>query len=489
MTTVIDGPGWSARGLDLGVGRYPLAVEGPVFQAAAHLVPGVTSGTRHIRYYALYAALAAHAAREGLDDGGCRRLVRRCEIVLGAVSLLHDGEPLHGADRVEPWLGDELDVAGAATEGGRSYSADNWGYWSVYGRPSVLLGTVAVRDGALRPGRHACPPSVRELFAPLIEAAAHDRLPWDRLEALRALALQDGDAPEAAWLSGLFTAVRAGRHDPAEWEPDDVRRRATLRVIGRSVLLHRQGWDEAVESAVAFGDQAVTDPVLRTIPEVAGWRGALLRRYSAEAWRRLWAALVRQIGPEGSTGQQLRDWLAASMPAGSTRAFMDGLPPTMRGGHPNPIERIVLGGGDPADPLLNVGLLLVGGRRAGELEGDARTAFVGPNDFLNPRWVALRTEEFQDRPVRDLAARLADDMLEQARRVALSRVRVGPLGQLKVSAKVHRRGGLYYKTGDEGEGLLGMRLWQLGRLGTQLGLFQPDAPVTPLGLMLLGVDS
>ncbi|WP_157431953.1 hypothetical protein [Actinomadura hibisca] len=453
------------------------------------LVPGVSTVTRFVRYYAMYAALAAHAGRHELDAAACRALVRRCEVIMAGASLLLDDPSLaHGIDRVRPHLGDHLDVAAAAED----YSPRAWGFWEQYGGPGTLLGTVAVEERALRPGRHSCPAPVRDLFAPLIEAASHDRLTWDQIEALEPLTLTAQEQPEGPWLRDLFTATRNGSHDPDAWETDDRRRRGALRIVGRATVLDGHSDEDAVRSVVAFGNRAATDPVLAAIPEVMDWRGVLLRHYSVGAWRRLWATLVSAIDDSGP--QELRDWLAGQMPDQTVRAFMNELPDTMAGGHPAPIERAALAMGDPHDPLTNVHLLLLGGRRSGELDGDTKTAFLGPRSALNPEWVRLRTQDLSGRTMRDLAAGLVDDMLAQSRRVALDKMTPDGTGRLKVFSRVHERNGRYYKTGDEGAGDLGLRLDRLAEFAFQLGLIDlagddGATKVSPLGARLLEVGA
>ncbi len=496
MTAVIEGPGWSARGLDQRSGRYPLAVEGPVLRAVDVLVPGVSTVTWFVRYYALYAALGAHAERHGLGAEACRNLLRRSEVVMAGVSELFDqGVVAHGADRVRPWLDDVLDVAGAAA----SYSPRAWGFWERYGGPGQVLGSVAVEDGALRPGRHSCPEEVRGLFAPLFEAAGRDRLDFGELEGLEPLALSGAERPENPWMRDLFTATRRGRHDPGVWEADDLRRRGAMRMVLRSLVLNGgrgdgESWEDVVRSVVAFGNRAATDPVLASIREVPDWRGVLLRHYSVGAWRRLWAALAATIGRDGEDAdrshRELRDWLADRMPDQTVRAFLDELPATMVGGHPAPIERAVLTVGDADDPLTNVRLLLVGGRRGAELEGGTRAAFLGArHDILNPEWVRLRTEDFLDRPLRELAAGLVDDMLAQARRVALAGMAPDPSGRLRVFSQVHERNGRYYRAGDEGTAEPEPRIGRLASFARQLGLVDEGGAVLPLGAELLGVGA
>ncbi|MGP4030266.1 hypothetical protein [Actinomadura sp. 3N407] len=505
--TSVEGPDWSRRGIEQRSGRYPLRVEAPVLRAAELLVPGISSVTRYVRYYALYAALGAYRAEHDLDEAASLRLLRRCEVVLAGVSRVHDdpdGWPsmAHAVDEVRHSLdADALHTEVAARmDGDHPYSPRRSGFWSQYLGPSTVLSTAVNGGDVPQPGRHACPAEVTALFAPLLRAAEADVLDVERLRVLAPLAMQVPERPEVSWMRGLFTATRHGRHDPEEWGPDDRRRRATFRMLGRAVELHggdaALGWEVCARSAVAFGPETETDPVLRGIDNVLGWRGLLLRNYSVGAWRRLWAALVRSIGPQDGEADrslaELRAWLADPMPATSLRACLDELPDTMAGEHPAPAERRLIQEADRRDPLLNVKLLLVGGRRAGELSGEARTTFLGTqHDILNPLWMGRLIKEFADRPMRDLAVRLVDDMLAQARRVALAKTRPDANGRMKVFSRVHERGGRYYKTGDEGDGDIGTRLHQAGEFAQQLGLVaradDGTASLTPLGSELLEV--
>ena len=67
MVMLAEGPQWSAPGLDIRSGRYPLSVERHVMRMADLLVPGVTTVTPHARYYALHALIATEAADRGLS--------------------------------------------------------------------------------------------------------------------------------------------------------------------------------------------------------------------------------------------------------------------------------------------------------------------------------------------------------------------------------------------------------------------------------------
>lgn len=505
--TVVDGPAWSVRGLIQHGSRYPLKVESAVQRPVGLLLPGVSTASDLVRYFALYAALAADAGEQGIDAEGCRELVRRSEVVMAAASMLDDHEPsgramtAHGADGVRQWLSDGgLDVRAAVNIGDEqhSYSPRKWGFWETYGGPSQTLGTVTREHGGFRAGRHPCPELVRAFFGPLFAASARDRLTAAELEALRPVGMLGDDTPENPWLLDLFTATRNGVHDADSWSPDDRRRRATMRILGRTTVLHGAEadltWTEAVESTVVFGDALDTDPVLAAIKEAESWRGLLLRNYSVSAWRRLWAALVSFIGAaddhKDRSPEELQVWLADQMPDVTVGAFMDDeLPATMTGGHPAPAERIVLQE-DAENPLADVKVLLLGARRADELTGETRAVFLGHhNEILNPAWMSWCVREFRDRPVRDLAVRLVNDMLAQANRVALEKMEPDASGRLQVYSRVFERNGRYYKTGNEGDGPLGTRLEVIAGIAGQLGLIdvapEGTATLTDLGLAVL----
>jgi hypothetical protein len=142
-----------------------------------------------------------------------------------------------------------------------------------------------------------------------------------------------------------------------------------------------------------------------------------------------------------------------------------------------PVERELLARGGDA-PTTNVRLLIVGALRSreGHLPDDVRAVFLGRQrrsaEFLDPTWIDGLINDYVDRPVRDLAARLVDDMLAQSRRVALAKLRTDPAtGGLKIFSRLHLRNERYFKTGDEGDSDIGTRIPQLGVLAEQLGLF------------------
>ncbi|EHR58959.1 hypothetical protein SaccyDRAFT_0017 [Saccharomonospora cyanea NA-134] len=458
-------------------------MEAPVMAMVDTLVPGVSTLTQLVRYYGLYWALSGFADEEGLDRAACQMLVRRAEVGLALVSRKHDTRrQAHGLDRVKA-LVDQGTVDGAAELGRASYSPRPWGFWSQYGGPSMTLGTVRVDGGALRPGRHPCPPVVLQLFQPLLDIAVKRKSPMNAVEELAVLALDTLATPDLGPLGGLFTATRAGVHDPDEWTGDDHTRRATLRILARAVQLcpEAERWTDALHACVAYGDAVSADPVLADEERALAWRGVLLRHWSVGAWRRLWAALVDQVvRVSGSVAREdLYDWISSEAPAGTVRDFVADFPRTVnQNGHPLPAEQQVRDEWTPVEADLAV--LLLGGIRRDQLSGHCLLAFLnrrsrGRGQFLDPSWVAYRHREHIDRPVAELARAFVDDMLAQSRRVALRKMRVDNDGRMTLFSKLHERNGRYFADRAEGASNVGLRIEQLGTMAEQLDLFTTES--------------
>jgi hypothetical protein len=295
-------------------------VEAPVLSMVATLLPGVSTLTQFARYYALYWAIADLAERDQLDAAACRQLIRRAEVLFAFASRLDVADPAvkaHGADALERGISAGKSLWQLAEEGKGSYSPRAWGFWSQYGGPSDVLGTATSDAGTLRGGRHGCPPDVRELYAPLLAAAAGgDVRTDDVLDVLSPLALGH-DTPDLTALCDLFTATRSGRHKPGEWVPTDRIRRSSLRIVARATTLAPSavGPLEALRRAVAFGQAATDDDVLAAEGErTVAWRGLLLRHYSVGAWRRLWAELVAHVKGSVVTREGLHGWICDRLP-------------------------------------------------------------------------------------------------------------------------------------------------------------------------------
>lgn len=500
---MIEGPAWAQQGLDQREGRYPLAVEAPVLSMVATLLPGLSTLTQFARYYGLYWAIAEWADRLQLDAVTCRRLVRRAEVLFAFVSQEGDeGRAVvpHGADALVRGVEAGKPLWELAEEGKGSYSPRAWGFWSQYGGPSDALGTVTTDAGALRNGRHPCPPAVRELFAPLLTTAMStdsNEVPAEALATLRPLSLACRETPDLDALRELFTATRSGRHDPVEWTSADRIRRSGLRILVRSLVMTAEATSptDALRRSVAYGPAMTEDVVLIDEAERASaWRGLLLRHRSVGAWRQFWAELVQHVKDnEVVTREQLHDWISDRLPGHSVAQAVAELPPTTDGaGNPVAAEDAVAEGLGPIHD--DVAVLMLGARRRTDLNGATLIAFLGGKGtgrgtYLDPTWVARRVADYTDRPLRALGRVLVDDMLAQSRRVALRKITMKD-DRLQMFSRLHERNGTYTARTAEGSGNVGLRVDQLAAIAEQLGLItsRSEGPVlTPVGSILLEV--
>ena len=473
----VVGPEWCEPGLDRRGGRYPLSVESPVQAMVDMLVPGISTLTSLVRYYSLYWSLADLAEARGFDTAISRTVLRRAEVAVAEAAIVGQvTKSAHGTDRITSLR--SRGVTGDVSVAGKdSYSPRAWGFWSQYGGPNIVMGTVGVEDGAFRAGRHPCPSAVRKLYRPMLDLVAGRPASEEDLAIFASMGLANDDTPDLEPLTELFTATRGGRHVPADWTGNDQTRRSTLRLLLRAAQLHPEArdWLTAFRQAVAYGDEIDTDPILSTEERALAWRGVLLRHHSVGAWRRLWARLVNRVVDAGGsfTRDDLYDWAAADLPPNTVQEYIAGLPDAVdQAGHPQPAEEKVRAGGD--DTPSDVAVLLLGAMRLDQLTGRSRTAFLGKahsrRQFLDPHWVAFRRADFADRPVSELARVFVDDMLAQSRRVALRKLRVDAHGQMTLFTKLHERNGRYFADQQEGTGNVGLRITQLGGMIEQLGL-------------------
>jgi len=496
VSSEVQGPNWAEPGLDLRGGRYPLGVESPVLGMVATLVPGVSTLSRIARYYALYWALADAAGRRHLDADACLMILRRAEVGL-ALASREAGDDLaaHGVDRVATLAG-TADAATLAEVGRGSYSPRTWGFWSQYGGPSQTLGIVEVDSAALRPGRHECPAAVRTMFEPLLSRVAQRPVDWNEAGDFADLAVDVTETADVGPLRDLFTATNGGVHNPADWFGNDHTRRATLRILARSVQLQPSSVssEAALRGAVAYGSYVDSDSVLSAERDRAlAWRGVLLRHHSIGAWRRLWARLVGHVvdGDGSLTREDLHDWISGSVDGVTLQGFQAQLPPICdEDGNPAPAEESARAGKDSVDS--DLAILLLGAARGAQLQGRAGQAFLsrsgGRGQFLDPSWVAYQAREHRDSQLAEFARAIVDDMLAQSRRVALRKLQVGKTGKMTLFTKLQERNGRYFATQREGDGNVGLRIFQLTAIAKQLDLFN-GARVTAVAQELLGLPA
>ncbi|MET7426158.1 hypothetical protein [Dactylosporangium sp. NPDC005555] len=454
------------------------------------LVPGVTTVTLNARYYALHGLIAAEARKRNLGITAAQDLLRRAEVVVGAVSTQHYqrhhaaheaiSRP-HAYDVILPKVRKGgVDIGALAAP--KVYAQPNWGFWPAY-RGSEMLLRIVTRANEIAPGERFDHAAVRAGLDGVLGLVNERTLDTDTLDTNAELCVCGSvDSPDGAWLAELFSSPGADSNATRAGV-----RRQTLRMIARVVQLTEvRRVTRDISRFVAYDPVAFDDDVLAGIDLTAEWRGLVLRNASTTAWRGLWAWLVNSI--EGlTTRADLSDRFAAALPSVTTKNFQDGLPSTLTDtGRPAPAEH------DPdlaatATPLWSLSVLLLGARRARELTGHELHGFQGhdPEDILEelaPTWLADRLDDWADRPLRDFARWLTMIMIDRSQRLALAKARPDPKnGTLKIPTRVHTRDELVFRDSTETAGAAALRWDQLAGILAGMGVLARDEDVWTLG--------
>ncbi|NJP44491.1 hypothetical protein [Actinacidiphila epipremni] len=494
---LVDGPEWSLPGLDVAAGRYPLSVERHVMAMADHLVPGVTTVTPHGRYYALHGLIAAQADAEDLTVPEAQSLLRRAEVALAAVSFAHHPQTLewlpraHGTDALARRLhAGTLTMSEAEAPGKDGYVGSRWGFWGPYNGSEIALGILA--PGPMpAPGPRLETAAVRTGLDGLLELARADTLPVDSLTSFgdRLCVCAGGERADGEWLAKVMCEPA----EPAETGSRSTTRRQTIQLLARVVTEHPERirrFTRDIGPVLAFGDFLTSDSVTSGIDTAAAWRGVVLRNYSVGAWRRLWSWLVAQV--DGLLPiEEVADRFAAELPDTTVDAFLSALPATQSmTGAPLPAEDELRKTKDSPLPLTELRVLAVGARRVDELSGRVRDAFLGRRGVeLGPEWTQRRLDEARPMKLHDFARRITHDLVARSQRIARAKARRRPDGTLWLPTRLHERGGLLYRTSQEGRGDVGLRLDQLGTVLATCGVLRYDGgswSVTDRGRALLG---
>lgn len=463
-SAVVSGPDWSAPGLQIAAGRFPLAVERHVLRMVDRLVPGVTTVTPHARYYALHGLIAAEVESAELDLPSARDLLRRAEVVMAAASYMHDHGDIglaraHGLDALAGRLAaGTLDLATDSQAGSGGYVQNSWGFWAPYIGSELTLGII---DGTKvpKPGPHLVRDALRDGLADLLDLARQETLDVADMSGHAHLCVCAGATqPDGAWLASLLCP--GGTFEGPAWRD----RRHTIDLLTRLMDLGpvHNVTDDLVPR-VAFGDLLTDDVQLRANPLAPAWRGLVLRNYAVGAWRRLWSWLVEQVDEGLTPAERVGDAFAAALPAVTVQQFLDDLPATrLANGNPAPAEQLLRAGDDDL-PLRELRVLAVNAQRVGQLTDQERVAFLG--EFrgvdLAPEWTAARFQDNLTRPLHQFARELTADLLARAQRVALSKARRRADGSIWLPTRLHERGDMLFKTSNEGRGDVGVRLPQL----------------------------
>jgi hypothetical protein len=482
VTADVAGPTWSGTESGTYPGRFPLSVERHVMGMADRLVPGVTTVTLNARYYCLHGLVAAEAKSRGLDESAAKDLMRRAEVVVGAVSARHWeagghgglSRP-HGYDMIAPQVrAGNVDITALSSPG--RYANSEWGFWPPYrGSEAVLQITT---ESGIAPGEQFDATAVTAGLGDVLSLTGRSVLTTDVLDdhehlcVCQSVASSDGD-----WLARLLAQPGISDERPTRaWT-----RRQTLRTVARCVQLttvDRASID--IAEFLAYNKAVTQDTVLTSTPVAAQWRGVILRNYSVGAWRDLWRWLVEGIN--GLTERaRLGDLFAAGLPDQTVRAFSAQLPATRTADkQPAPAE-LDHELAETDWPQWCLSILLLGARRARELAGNELAGFQGRaaddiNEELAPAWLASQVDDWRDQSVRDFARWLTELMINRSQRLALRKATPDrKTGVLKIPSRVYLRDGFLFRDSSEGGGQASLRLDQLAGILAGVGLLTRDA--------------
>lgn len=426
---------------------------------------------------------------ENLPTPDAQNLLRRCEVVMGAASLVDEaaaptlyGRPHGFAAMQQVSNGSDLDVDEVSRRD--AYSTSAWGFRGPYLGAERILGIVA-SGSTWKAGKRYDDRAVRPGLEPLFELAGQPTVTAAQLRSVSAEVsiYRCAAAPDGMWLAGLLCGAETAR---------DRRRRTTLQLIARVLDTHAvASLNASMIEAVAFGDFITTDEVASRTEEAAMWRGVLLRNFSVGAWRRLWAWLVDQVYQgHAATDSALEDRFAEELPAGTVDELLSELPSLIDPeGNPLPVEQQIRDD-SLTEANRELKILACGALRSEQLEGITRTVFIRHSgDDLDPVWVRERFRHSGPQSMRDFGRQLVRDVLAKSRRVSLSKAEVRDDGTLWIPSKLHQRGDELFASDREGRGDVGTRLPQLANIAAACGIFDRSGQtwqLTDRGRALLG---
>jgi hypothetical protein len=478
-------------------GRQPLAVEAVIGVHAAALVPGVITTTPHARYLTLHARLAIEAERRGwraeADVVSFRELVRRAEVVLGAVSVAHDTDVpdahrsragsvgAHGVNTI----GRELNETGAINIGrlAAAYSQVPGGYLQTYGGIEGLLG---LTDGGKVPAPGAsADPSLLSVLDEVVELARREEpLSMADLVARRHLCLCEiTDAADGECVRRAYFTDRDG----LKGHPQRHRLSARLLVEALRGSLVDESADMRMDRWCCF------TPGLRDLlgnedlyAHALMWRGALLRNWSVWAWRLIWAELVSPLADTGTRQDAIKAFVC-DLPSVTVRqALIDDLPSLVDAatGTPLAVEHDLHDDPRNADRwqvLDLLRLLAIGAQRLDHLDPVSMEAFVGrmPDD-LGPGYVAGWLKRDGNRLLADAVTDLADGLFRRAEAVSRQKMQWTRYG-LRLPTRLRRIGDQWRLEGEEGAGPVSLRLNTFTSVMRQLGVLAVDGQTWTAG--------
>jgi hypothetical protein len=470
-----DAPRWSGRDDGLYTGRFPLAVEGYPMRRVEELLPGVTTVTPHARYYSLHAyvatAVSAHKDLNPVDT------LRRCEVVFGAISILHARRfpdqhrgmsQAHGHDIISAAMRDgELNVSALAASG--SYAQASRGFLGPYLASERLLGLITSGAELMSPGPKSDERGLKLAFEGLLDLAKMDSIPCSILEGYPSLCLCGQHALERSWLrSIMFPPQLLG--DVATHS----RRTQTALMLCRLIEMYEPDNLSLELSRKLIADsRTYSDDQLRHLEILPAWRGVVLRRWYTWAWRDLWRWLVNEQMTGAVPTAQLQNALSEHLPDQKLSNFRMELPEGVQKG------RLVDAEYDPATSSLeagprNLAWLMIGAGRVGQLSDHVAPYFESTererrNYELSPSWLRDFLNQRSDHSVRDVAHELTGVLLARSQRVAMSKASFTN-GRWRVPTRLTVRDGYAFRESNEGGGPVSLRWDQLTQVMSGLGM-------------------
>jgi hypothetical protein len=425
MTPAFDRPAWSAKTSSRYTGRYPLAVESFALARVAELLPGVTTVTPHARYFSLHAFVAVESEQRRLDSDARLDLLRRCEVVVAAITTLHfnahpgshAGLPAgHGADVINAAMSSGTLQVGELAKPGQ-YAESPRGFLGPYLASERTLGLVTDYGSAIGVGEQADRGQLRRGFAGLVELADQDSIPVAELRDRPELCACGEAAAERAWLRSRLVPS-------PPMSGSDERRAQSTRLFCRLIELHHPVDLTREAGRALIGHEATfRDPAIERLEVTAAWRGVILRSWYVGAWRSLWSWIVNGLTPAQPV-ERIGDTLAAELPDQPLRAFVDDLPEAMAGEEPTDAEfdeSITSRSGEGHRAFAR---LLIGAQRVGRLPDHVADYFEDAheerrNRQLTPSSWSEWLHQRQHVAVADVARQLSTLLLQRSQRVAL----------------------------------------------------------------------
>ncbi|MGD8199430.1 hypothetical protein ACQE98_02050 [Ornithinimicrobium sp. W1679] len=478
MSAAVVGPAWTAGPDGRYPGRFPLAVERHAMAQVAHLIPGITTVTAHARYYTLHTAVFAEARARDLDLDETRRLLRRAEVVMGSISLVHrNADPQahegmrapHGSDHISPRIAGGADIDALSADGG--YAQAKWGFWNPYLASELGMGLLATEGNRTVPGPKADVDALRAGFDELFALAGRANVTTQELTDAAPLCICQGStSPDGRMLRRVLIP------DSSEPMHDDDRRAQTLRMLLRLTSMAADAETPKLDRLLVFGDGS--DSHLGALDVAQAWTGVVLRNFTVAGWRNLWKHLLEAI--EGFMRiDALGEAFAGSLPTGTVQSFVESRPDGMDATGPRPAEfSSELADLGPLERAMSQ--LVIGAGRYGHLDERAQAYFEaqGTEEFqqLTPSWLQARLAEWADRPLRDFAIWLTDQLVARAERVALMKASFDvKSGLFRVPTRVFVRDGFLFKDSDDSGGGVALRWGSALQIMGGVGLVERQA--------------